>query len=363
MSVVTSQASVLSRYYNIDITKNAAGKRIMFPERLFRMMEDIETRHKNLSHIVSWHHKNDFAFAIHKPDDFVREVMPIYFGGQTKMASFQRQLKNYGFNSYRERIKKVGMVYCHKHFSRENPLSLQNVVLKSPYPTKKPSTTTKNTTMNTTLTSSALLQMMPKRPWFPQETSQRTVSLDTTTKPLPSDNLGDEILDEAVTELLWRYEEAFGEDFCFDDDMDCQHHHDSSSRLAVQQWDPEVEALESIEEEPLHEGVPENLNIYQVTKKASCLGCKMSIDLKRQGCLCEHCTPHEAEIYLVKLEVLREAELRYAELWAAAPCNHGTVCSDIVCTGDGCTCQIHHRKKVLAEIRVAQDVVNKFLGQ
>jgi len=154
-----------------------------------------------------------------------------------------------------------------------------------------------------------------------------------------------------------------GEDLSLDDDMDCQQRHDSSSRLAVQQWDPEVESLESIEEELLQEGVPENLNIHQVTKKATCLGCKMSIDLKQQGYLCEHCTPHEAEIYLVKLEVLREAELRYAELWAASPRNHGTVRSDIVCTGEGCTCQIHQRKKVLAEIRVAQDVVNKFLGQ
>jgi len=61
-----------------------------------------------------------------------------------------------------------------------------------------------------------------------------------------------------------------------------------------------------------------------------------------------------------KLAVLREAELRYAELWAAAQQIHGTVHSDIMCTGDGCSCQFYRRKKVQADIRLAQDVLNKF---
>ena len=67
----------------------------------------------------------------------------------------------------------------------------------------------------------------------------------------------------------------------------------------------------------------------------------------------------EAEIYLDKLNNLREAELRYAELWSAAQRIHGTVHSDIICTGDGCNCQFYRRKKVQADIKLAQEVLDK----
>ena len=98
-------------------------------------------------------------------------------------------------------------------------------------------------------------------------------------------------------------------------------------------------------------------------KMAQCIGCKASIPSGSpgsRGYLCKHCTSKEAEIYLEKLDILREAELRYNELWAAAQRIHGTVHSDIMCTGDGCTCQFYRRKKVQADIRVAQEVVDKF---
>jgi DNA polymerase delta subunit 1 len=94
-------------------------------------------------------------------------------------------------------------------------------------------------------------------------------------------------------------------------------------------------------------------------KKPTCVGCKVIIDAN-QGYLCKHCAPKEAEIYMEKLAILREAELRYAELWAAAQEIHGTVHSDIMCTGDGCSCQFYRRKKVQADIRLAQEVLNKF---
>lgn len=94
-------------------------------------------------------------------------------------------------------------------------------------------------------------------------------------------------------------------------------------------------------------------------KTAQCVGCKTVLDNK-SGHLCQHCAPREAEIYLEKLETLREAELRYSQLWSAAQRIHGTVHSDIMCTGDGCACQFYRRKKVQADIKVAQEVVDKF---
>ena len=101
-----------------------------------------------------------------------------------------------------------------------------------------------------------------------------------------------------------------------------------------------------------------SLTMFAV-RKATCLGCKVPIDSK-QGYLCKHCVPREPEIYLEKLEVLREAELRFANLWSAAQRIHGTVHSDIMCTGDGCACQFYRRKKVQADVRLALEVLNKF---
>ena len=94
-------------------------------------------------------------------------------------------------------------------------------------------------------------------------------------------------------------------------------------------------------------------------KTATCIGCKAPVDSK-YGYMCQHCGPKEAEIYLKKLEVLREAELRYADLWSTAQRIHGTVHSDIMCAGDGCACQFYRRKKVQGDVRLAQEVVDKF---
>lgn len=94
-------------------------------------------------------------------------------------------------------------------------------------------------------------------------------------------------------------------------------------------------------------------------KKATCIGCKASVDSKK-GYLCKHCSGREAEIYMSKLSNLRKAEQRYAQLWSSAQKIHGSVHSDIMCTGDGCACQFYRRKKVQADIRLAQEIVDKF---
>lgn len=95
-------------------------------------------------------------------------------------------------------------------------------------------------------------------------------------------------------------------------------------------------------------------------KTAQCVGCKASIPGDKSGPLCKHCKPLEAEIFLGKLDILREAELRYADLWSKAQTIHGTVHSDIMCTGDGCSCQFYRRKKVQADIKLALEVIDKF---
>lgn len=94
-------------------------------------------------------------------------------------------------------------------------------------------------------------------------------------------------------------------------------------------------------------------------KNAQCIGCKASVD-SSNGYLCKHCLPREPEIYLSKLEIFREAELRYNYLWANAQRIHETVHSDIMCTGDACACQFYRRKKVQADMKIAQEILDKF---
>ncbi|KAI2514140.1 DNA polymerase family B [Fragilaria crotonensis] len=64
--------------------------------------------------------------------------------------------------------------------------------------------------------------------------------------------------------------------------------------------------------------------------------------------------------FTLKTPSFARSGMRFASLWAAAQRIHGTVHSDIMCTGDGCACQFYRRKKVQADIRLAEDVVNKF---
>lgn len=94
-------------------------------------------------------------------------------------------------------------------------------------------------------------------------------------------------------------------------------------------------------------------------KKSTCMGCKVSIGVD-EGNLCKYCVPKEAQIYLGKLAALKEAELLYSHLWSECQRIHGTLHTDILCTGDGCTCQFYRRKKVQADIRLAQETVDKF---
>eukprot|EP00536_Pseudo-nitzschia_multiseries_P004490 jgi/Psemu1/188144/e_gw1.74.117.1 len=94
-------------------------------------------------------------------------------------------------------------------------------------------------------------------------------------------------------------------------------------------------------------------------KTAKCIGCKAPVNSKN-GYLCKHCSPKQAEIYLEKLECLRVAEKSYAELWSAAQRIHNSFHSDIMCTGDGCACQFYRRKKIQADIRLAQELLDKF---
>jgi len=81
-----------------------------FPMKLHKILHRCEAG--LYSSIISWL-PHGRAFKIHKPSLFVEKVMLKYFY-QSKMTSFQRQLKMYGFFKLRSGIDKGA--YCHELF-------------------------------------------------------------------------------------------------------------------------------------------------------------------------------------------------------------------------------------------------------
>ena len=66
-----------------------------FPERLFDLLEEVDTRNPILSSIISWQ-PNGKSFTVHDRDAFEKVIQSTYFN-QTKYASFRRQLNLWGF--------------------------------------------------------------------------------------------------------------------------------------------------------------------------------------------------------------------------------------------------------------------------
>lgn len=99
-----------------------------FPERLRRLLLEVETVGR--SDVISF--LNDDTFRIHNPVTFFEEVVPQYFR-QSKLTSFKRQLKLYGFELINHGPNKGG--YRHKLFSKKNPdlcKEMKRIAIKGP---------------------------------------------------------------------------------------------------------------------------------------------------------------------------------------------------------------------------------------
>jgi len=86
-----------------------------FPFKLHKIVEQSEA--DGYSSLISWL-PHGRAFKIHNTSQFVERVMKKYFY-QTKLSSFQRQLKVYGF--YRLQHNLDEGAYCHELFLRGRP--------------------------------------------------------------------------------------------------------------------------------------------------------------------------------------------------------------------------------------------------
>jgi len=84
-------------------------------EKLHRMLTEVEACGK--AHIISFVDEGR-AFGIHKPNQFFKEIVPLYFR-QSRLSSFKRQLNLYGF----ELISNGPFrgAYFHDLFQRDRP--------------------------------------------------------------------------------------------------------------------------------------------------------------------------------------------------------------------------------------------------
>jgi hypothetical protein len=242
--------SISPQYAIASNDSNAETNNIYFPQRLFRMLEEIRLCRENLADVVSWH-VSGMAFVIHNLDVFVDVVLPVYFRSQTKITSFQRQLNNYGFQRVQDRKHIGNLMYCHKDFCQDYPHLVQKICLKkckNQHPVTatardcggvKPISLLRKTTPNKTLSSDL-------KPPTPLE----RIYANTADQP-HLEQLGDDILDEAVAELLCEPEESrrrrSSGDY-LDENFHLSEYGFSQQELTVQDWDPETESLEALEE-------------------------------------------------------------------------------------------------------------------
>lgn len=93
------------------------GRTGTFPQKLHQMLSDLE-RQEGGADIASFL-PHGRAFAIHKPRDFVKHVMPKYFR-MSRFSSFQRQLNLYDFQRITEGQDKGA--YFHDLFVQGRPI-------------------------------------------------------------------------------------------------------------------------------------------------------------------------------------------------------------------------------------------------
>ena len=98
-----------------DNRRNRGGVTVPFPEKLHQMLDDVEKN--GMTDIVSFF-PHGRAFAIHKPVQFVSDIMPKFFK-QSRFTSFQRQVNLYGFRRITQGPDSGG--YYHELFLQGRP--------------------------------------------------------------------------------------------------------------------------------------------------------------------------------------------------------------------------------------------------
>ena len=102
---------------SLPAERRRKGRTGTFPQKLHQMLSDLEREEGGIEIASFLPHGR--AFAIHKPRDFVKHVMPKYFR-MSRFSSFQRQLNLYDFQRITEGPDKGS--YYHELFVQGRPI-------------------------------------------------------------------------------------------------------------------------------------------------------------------------------------------------------------------------------------------------
>lgn len=119
---VVSDDSSADSDQEMPTASTKGGVPCQFPRKLHEMLDYVVVQ--GLEHVVSWQ-PHGRAFRVHKPKEFAKFVMPLFFG-QTKYASFQRQLNLYGYSRFTHGTDKGA--YYHACMIRGNPQAVRGMV-------------------------------------------------------------------------------------------------------------------------------------------------------------------------------------------------------------------------------------------
>lgn len=113
------QSSIANDQLLLDAMEQGGrkGRTGTFPQKLHQMLSDLE-KEEGGSEIASYL-PHGRAFAIHKPNEFVKKIMPKYFR-MSRFSSFQRQLNLYEFMRITDGPDKGA--YFHELFHRGRPV-------------------------------------------------------------------------------------------------------------------------------------------------------------------------------------------------------------------------------------------------
>jgi len=101
---------------------------LLFPEKLFQMLQYIDLHAPDLAHIVSWQ-PHGRCFHVRDPKVFEEFLLPVFFKGITMHASFRRQLNFWGFKRLAQKTSDQG-AYYHDLFLRSK-LNLSRCIYRN----------------------------------------------------------------------------------------------------------------------------------------------------------------------------------------------------------------------------------------
>lgn len=93
-------------------------------------------------------------------------------------------------------------------------------------------------------------------------------------------------------------------------------------------------------------------------RKSKCLRCKTPL-ADNSHTLCEHCAPHEGEVYKSALDEVNELEDRFSRLWTQCQRCQGSLHDDVLCTNNDCPI-FYMRKKVAMDLTGATEKLARF---